>query len=146
MNRLSTLSVGVALGTTLALMSMLCALAFALWQDATLDFFGVLISAVWRVLYEAQRLATVGPYAYVRHPHYVGFVLVMAGFLIQWPTLLTLAMFPILVGMYVRLSFTEEREARNEFGETYDRYAARVPAFIPHLSRLPGTADGPRTR
>jgi protein-S-isoprenylcysteine O-methyltransferase Ste14 len=70
----------------------------------------------------------------------------MAGFLIQWPTLLSLAMFPILVGMYVRLSFTEEREARNEFGETYDRYAARVPAFIPHLSRLPGTADGPRPR
>jgi len=40
MNKLSTLSVGVALGTTLALMSMLCALAFALWPDATLDFFG----------------------------------------------------------------------------------------------------------
>jgi hypothetical protein len=43
MNRLSTLSVGVALGTTLALMSMLCALAFALWQDATLDFFGAFV-------------------------------------------------------------------------------------------------------
>jgi len=86
----------------------------------------VLISASWRVLYEAQqqgRLATSGPYAYVRHPQYVGFVLVMAGFLVQWPTLLTLAMFPILVGMYVRLSFTEEREARREFYEAYDRYA-----------------------
>jgi hypothetical protein len=43
MNRLSTLSVGVALGTTLALMSMLCALAFALWPDATLDFFGAFV-------------------------------------------------------------------------------------------------------
>ena len=39
MNRLGTLSVGVALGATLALMSMLCALTFALWPDATLDFF-----------------------------------------------------------------------------------------------------------
>lgn len=40
MNRLSTLSVGIALGVTLALLSMLCALTFALWPDATLDFFG----------------------------------------------------------------------------------------------------------
>ncbi|MDX0524804.1 hypothetical protein BLJAPNOD_05218 [Ensifer sp. M14] len=108
----------------------------------------VLISAAWRVLYEAQRqglLATGGPYSYVRHPQYVGFVLVMLGFLVQWPTLLTLAMFPILVAMYVRLSFVEEREARKEYGEAYGRYAARVPAFFPHLNRLFGAADRPRT-
>ncbi|MBA8904990.1 protein-S-isoprenylcysteine O-methyltransferase Ste14 [Aminobacter ciceronei] len=109
----------------------------------------VLISAAWRVLFEAQRkgrLATSGPYAYVRHPQYVGFVLVMAGFLVQWPTLLTLAMFPILVAMYVRLSFVEEREARKEFGEAYDRYAASVPAFFPHLGTLFRSADERRTR
>lgn len=106
----------------------------------------VLISAAWRVLYEAQRqgrLVTQGPYAYVRHPQYAGFVLVMAGFLVQWPTLLTLAMFPILVTMYVRLSFTEEREARKESGEAYDHYAAQMPAFFPRLSRLSGTAGRP---
>jgi hypothetical protein len=40
MNRLSTLSAGIALGATLALLSMLCALTFALWPDATLDFVG----------------------------------------------------------------------------------------------------------
>lgn len=109
----------------------------------------VLISAAWRVLYEAQRqglLATGGPYDYVRHPQYVGFVLVMLGFLVQWPTLLTLAMFPILVAMYVRLSFVEEREARKEYGEAYGRYAARVPAFFPHLNRLFDATDTPRTR
>jgi protein-S-isoprenylcysteine O-methyltransferase Ste14 len=103
----------------------------------------MLISTAWRVLYDAQhhnRLATRGPYASIRHPQYVGFVLVMAGFLMQWPTLLTLVMFPILVGMYVRLSFIEEREARKEFGDAYDRYAARVPAFFPHLAKLFGSA------
>lgn len=103
----------------------------------------MLISTAWRVLYDAQhhnRLATGGPYASIRHPQYVGFVLVMAGFLVQWPTLLTLAMFPILVGMYVRLSYIEEREARKEFGDAYDRYAARVPAFFPHLAKLFGSA------
>jgi len=99
----------------------------------------ILISAAWKVLYEAQKrreLATTGAYSYVRHPQYVGFVLIMFGFLLQWPTILTLAMFPVLVFMYVRLARAEEREARSAFGKAYDDYAARVPAFIPHLSRV----------
>jgi methanethiol S-methyltransferase len=97
----------------------------------------ILISNAWSVLYEAQRrgeLATTGPYAHVRHPQYVGFILVMFGFLLQWPTLLTLMMFPVLVWMYVRLARSEEREAEAEFGETYRAYARRVPAFLPRLS------------
>jgi protein-S-isoprenylcysteine O-methyltransferase Ste14 len=100
----------------------------------------ILLAAAWRVLYAAQqahRLATSGPYAHVRHPQYAGFILIMLGFLVQWPTILTLAMFPILVWMYVRLARREEREVRAEFGETYARYAAVTPAFIP---RLRGTA------
>ncbi|HML42915.1 MAG TPA: isoprenylcysteine carboxylmethyltransferase family protein, partial [Hyphomicrobium zavarzinii] len=96
----------------------------------------VLISAGWKVLYQAQRhhaLATGGVYAYVRHPQYVGFVLVMFGFLLQWPTLLTLAMFPVLVFMYVRLARAEERESLAEFGADYERYMQEVPGFIPRL-------------
>ena len=99
------------------------------------------ISASWRVLYAAQRkraLATTGPYSYVRHPQYVGFILVMFGFLLQWPTLLTLAMFPVLVWMYVRLARSEEQDAIAEFGEAYRQYAQSVPAFLPRLSRLLG--------
>lgn len=100
-----------------------------------------LIAAAWRVLYTAQarnELAVEGPYAYVRHPQYVGFILVMVGFLFQWPTILTLAMFPVLVWMYVRLARSEEREVTAEFGEAYRHYADRVPAFVPRLSRLIG--------
>jgi protein-S-isoprenylcysteine O-methyltransferase Ste14 len=100
-----------------------------------------LISAGWQVLYAAQRrhaLATAGAYAYVRHPQYVGFVLVMFGFLLQWPTLLTLVMFPVLVFMYVRLARTEEREAMAEFGAAYQQYMKDVPAFIPRLGAHPG--------
>lgn len=99
----------------------------------------VVISAAWKALYEAQQrrqLATIGPYSYVRHPQYVGFVLVMFGFLLQWPTILTLAMFPVLVWMYVRLARQEEREALSAFGEAYAGYMARVPAFVPRLNRL----------
>jgi hypothetical protein len=62
--------------------------------------------------------------SYVRHPQYVGFILIMLGFLAQWSTLLTLLMFPILVVMYVRLARQEEQEVRGEFGEEYDQYAA----------------------
>ena len=99
------------------------------------------ISNAWSVLYAAQRkhaLATTGPYAYVRHPQYVGFVLVMFGFLLQWPTLLTLAMFPVLVWMYVRLARSEEQEAIVTFGEAYRQYARSVPAFIPRWNKLLG--------
>jgi len=95
-----------------------------------------LLVAAWKVLYAAQTkhtLATAGPYARIRHPQYVAFVLIMLGFLVQWPTLLTLLMFPVLVYMYARLARREEQEVRAEFNEEYTRYAARVPAFIPRF-------------
>jgi methanethiol S-methyltransferase len=101
----------------------------------------VLIASAWRVLYEAQQrrvLATSGPYSHVRHPQYVGFILVMLGFLVQWPTLLTLAMFPILVVMYVKLARAEEREALASFGDAYRLYMGEVPGFLPRLDRLFG--------
>jgi methanethiol S-methyltransferase len=99
----------------------------------------MLIASGWRVLYAAQQhrtLAVAGPYRFVRHPQYVGFVLVMLGFLVQWPTILTLAMFPVLVWMYVKLAKTEERDAINEFRESYQAYIATVPAFFPRLDRV----------
>lgn len=100
-----------------------------------------LIAGGWKVLYDAQRrhtLAVTGAYAFLRHPQYVGFILVMFGFLLQWPTLLTLAMFPVLVFMYVRLARAEEYEALAEFGPEYERYMREVPAFMPRLSKVTG--------
>jgi protein-S-isoprenylcysteine O-methyltransferase Ste14 len=104
-----------------------------------------LLAAAWPVLHAAQRageLATAGPYAHIRHPQYVGFVLIMLGFLFQWPTLLTLLMFPVLLFMYWRLSLVEERHVRAEFGTRYEHYAAQTPRFIPRLhsaTRAPGS-------
>jgi protein-S-isoprenylcysteine O-methyltransferase Ste14 len=94
----------------------------------------ILLASSWRVLYEAQRdwrMATKGPYSRIRHPQYIAFITIMFGFLLQWPTILTLLMFPILVVVYARLARTEERELREAFGAEYERYAARVPAFFP---------------
>ena len=97
----------------------------------------MLIYKAWCILYASQKqgnLATSGPYSYVRHPQYSGFILIMLGFLFMWPTLLTLAMFPILVLVYVRLAKREENLVRAEFGSIYDDYARNVPAFIPRFS------------
>lgn len=93
-----------------------------------------LLANSWSVLYRAQKrrvLATTGPYSYVRHPQYDGFVLIMFGFLLQWPTILTLAMFPILVVMYLKLSKKEEQEVEAKFGNEYREYAKETPAFFP---------------
>jgi protein-S-isoprenylcysteine O-methyltransferase Ste14 len=109
----------------------------------------ILISVAWKELYEAQQqhgLATTGPYACVRHPQYVGFILVMFGFLLQWPTILTLAMFPVLVTMYVRLAQAEERDARKEFGDAYERYAATTPGWIPRLGSGGAGSQSPNLR
>jgi len=97
-----------------------------------------LLSVAWPVLYRAQRdgrVAREGIYARIRHPQYVGFFLVMTGFLLQWPTLLTLAMYPILILVYARLSITEERDSLKRFGEAYARYMVSVPRFIPRRRR-----------
>lgn len=96
----------------------------------------ILLASAWEKLYRAQRenkMATTGPYAYLRHPQYVAFILIMFGFLLQWATILTLLMFPVLVWMYVRLAKNEEREAHEHFGNKFEEYAAKVPAFFPRL-------------
>lgn len=98
----------------------------------------ILLGSAWNVLYKAQRtgqLATTGIYARIRHPQYVGFIVIMFGFLLQWPTLLTLLMFPVLVWMYVRLAVSEEQQALREFGAAYERYAAATPRWIPRVGR-----------
>lgn len=100
----------------------------------------ILLAFAWDVLYPAQRagrLAVTGPYAVVRHPQYAGFITIMAGFLLQWPTVLTLLMFPVLVVMYVRLARAEEREALATFGGAYAAYLATTPGFLPRWQRRP---------
>lgn len=103
-----------------------------------------LLAVAWGVLYQAQRtgkLATSGIYARMRHPQYVAFVLIMFGFLLQWPTILTLLMFPILVVMYGYLATREEADMAAQFGREYEKYAAVTPRFIPKLGATATAAD-----
>jgi len=97
----------------------------------------VLLCYAWRPLYNAQRageVATTGPYAYIRHPQYVAFIGIMVGFLLQWPTIPTLLMFPVMAYVYAQLARREERDSLERFGEAYRAYMDRTPAFIPKLS------------
>lgn len=100
-----------------------------------LGFF--LLSAAWSVLHKAQKhrsLATTGWYARCRHPQYIAFIMIMFGFLLQWPTLPTLVMFPILVIVYVRLAKREEQMALKEFGDEYRHYMETAPAWVPKFN------------
>lgn len=99
----------------------------------------VLLASAWRALHSAQQrdvLAVTGPYGFVRHPQYVAFVVIMLGFLLQWPTLATLLMFPVLAWSYVRLARREEREMAGEFECAWECFAHSRPAFVPRASRL----------
>jgi len=88
----------------------------------------------WQAIHSASgELVTTGAYARVRHPQYAGLLVLIVGFLIQWPTILTVAMAPILAHSYVRLARREETELLERFGVEYERYRARVPAFVPRF-------------
>lgn len=92
----------------------------------------VLMAKGWQAIYGGQgRLVTGGIYGKVRHPQYAGLGLLVLGALIQWPTLLTAVMAPVLLVSYARLAWREERELEARFGEAYRAYRQRVPAFIP---------------
>lgn len=105
-----------------------------------------LVAAAWPVLFRVVGQgtpATTGPCSRIRHPQDAGFILIMTGFPLQWPTLVTLLMYPVLVAMYVLLARREEREAAARFGTDYGICRTRVPAWVP---RPGGSAAQPVTR
>jgi len=96
----------------------------------------LLIIFGWSRIYRGKgkgQLVTTGIYARVRHPQYLGFLLLTLGMLFEWPTIFTLALWPFLALLYYRLARTEEKEAEAEFGEEFRAYKRRVPMFIPRL-------------
>ncbi len=95
-----------------------------------------LLSKGWAQIHAAHGgLVSDGIYAYARHPQYTGLCLLIVGFLVQWPTLLTVLMAPIMLYAYVHLARVEERRAEAEFGEAYNEYVRKTPAFFPPLNR-----------
>ncbi len=89
----------------------------------------------WRELYRAHqagRLASDGLYGLVRHPQYTGlFVGLFGEGVVHWPTVFSVTLFPIIVFVYTRLAYREERDMIGKFGERYEEYRRRVPMFFP---------------
>ena len=89
----------------------------------------------WRELHKAQKenwLVTDRLYGLVRHPQYTGLFIALFGEgIVHWPTVFSVALFPIIVAAYYLLARGEERKVEEEFGDAYRAYRARVPMFIP---------------
>jgi len=95
-----------------------------------------LVATGWATVYRGRgTLVTDGLYRYLRHPQYLGLILIVLAFNIQWPTLPTLLMAPVLIGMYMRLARREDEELATAFGRAFIGYTAKTPAFIPRRSR-----------
>lgn len=91
------------------------------------------VIAGWRSVYRSHDIVIRGAYSHLRHPQYLGFLLITAGWLIHWPTIPTMIMWPILVLLYYKLARKEEKEMEKRFGEKYREYKQSVPMFIPKL-------------
>jgi len=95
-----------------------------------------LVAVGWAQVFGARReLRTTGIYRFIRHPQYLGLIVAIIGLIVQWPTIPTLLMAPVLVVMYVRQARREDEDLRARFGGAFTEYASRVPAFVPRLVR-----------
>ena len=96
-----------------------------------------LVAEGWRTVHRVRRegrLATEGVYARVRHPQYTGLFLIIFGEgIVHWPTIVSVAAFPIIVVAYSLLARREERQMLETFGDQYRQYQRRVPMFIPRF-------------
>jgi protein-S-isoprenylcysteine O-methyltransferase Ste14 len=94
-----------------------------------------LVADGWRIIHRIRRerrLATEGVYARVRHPQYTGlFMIIFGEGIVHWPTIVSVAAFPLIVIAYTLLARKEERQMLLEFGDEYREYRRRVPMFIP---------------
>ena len=95
----------------------------------------IIMGRAWKQIHKANgELVTSGLYGRVRHPQYFALFLITVGMFIQWPTIITVAMWPILMFMYYRLARREEKEMESRFGDEYVTYRQQVPMFWPRLA------------
>jgi protein-S-isoprenylcysteine O-methyltransferase Ste14 len=106
---------------------------FILPLSTTIMLIGMLLIVLgWRRIYSARgQLVTTGIYGHIRHPQYLGFLLLTLGMNVQWVTIPTLLLWPILLILYYRLAKEEEKKMEERFGEQYRKYERTVPMFVP---------------
>lgn len=120
------------------LMDLEAAVGLVMWISIILIGMAVILIALgWSQIYRSKgKLVTKGIYGVIRHPQYLGLIFIIIAFDIQWPTIPTLIMSPILLYLYIRLARIEENELEQEFGNVYKLYKKRVHAYLPSLPGL----------
>ncbi len=103
------------------------ATGFAAWARVTL---GRMFSPTFGVLAD-HALVTGGPYAVTRHPLYTGVIGWFAGLALAWNSALTLALAILVIAPLVVHTVIEERMFAAHFGESFERWRARVPRLSP---------------
>ena len=123
-SRTDIMSLKTGVGLVMVLSSSLILLGF------------IFLVTGWKKIYHGGNgLIMDGLYARLRHPQYLGLILIVVAFLIMWPTILTILLAPFLIGRYVLLAREEDRELEKEFGDEFRHYRGAVPPFIPSISR-----------
>ena len=103
-------------------------------MGTALSLIGLALIAIgWQQIHRAEGLVTSGIYRFMRHPQYTGILLFTLGWILHWPSVITLILWPILAAAYVWLALFEERQAQEEFREAYRAYAQRTRRFIPTI-------------
>jgi protein-S-isoprenylcysteine O-methyltransferase Ste14 len=112
------------------LVIILLGLLLRVWTRLTI---GAMYSGYLRVKV-GHVLVTDGPYRFVRHPGYSGFVLMALGLCIGYSSLIGLIAIPILLipGLSFRMK-VEERMLSEEFRDDYWAYARRAKKLIPGI-------------
>jgi protein-S-isoprenylcysteine O-methyltransferase Ste14 len=88
-------------------------------------------AASWKMP-QSQRLVTLGPYRYIRHPSYLGYFLIFFGLFSLWPNVFTILPIIAIPG-YFRITFEEERLLVQRFGDEYLEYQKKTGRFIPRF-------------
>ncbi|MCL7412744.1 MAG: isoprenylcysteine carboxylmethyltransferase family protein [ANME-2 cluster archaeon] len=120
------------------IMSLSSAWALVMAVSTVLMMIGfITIYKGWKAIHNSEgEFVTHGGYRYVRHPQYSGLILVTIGLMVQWPTILALIMWPVLIMMYIRLAKKEEKDIEEIYGHLYLEYKKRVPMFLPNFKRV----------
>jgi protein-S-isoprenylcysteine O-methyltransferase Ste14 len=91
----------------------------------------IIIIVAWITLYrkiKTEEIVTSGIYSISRHPQYFGFILIIFGWLVGWPTILTIVFATILIYKYIRVCKIEEKELASI--KKYQEYKNSVPFFF----------------
>lgn len=96
----------------------------------------LLIVFGWKGIHDAKGgIVKTGIYAHVRHPQYLGFLLLTFGMNLEWTTFFTVLLWPVILVLYYRLAKSEEKYSEELFGEEYRKYKRSVPMFIPRIRK-----------